>query len=446
MAETSDHAASVTEWRPFMGAEAPAEVRAAMGCPAHDLHPMHPALLACPWQLNRRLQEEAPVYRCPDSGIYFVSRYEDVVAMAMDHETFSSVMPGAGGRASRDMGDEEIAAIMADGYPNVPTMLTQDPPLQRRYRKFVDGAFSPRSLKALEPFIEQTSNELIDRFIANGRCEFLEDFAVPLPLSVIASQIGVPLSDLPLLRKWTNAFIGDLSQQLDREGTLQAARDMVEFQHYFVERLEERRHTPQNDILSQVVNASIDGEQPLDNAECLSMLSQILVAGNETTASALTEGIWQLIQHPDQAAWVYAEPSAERVHALVEETLRISSPSANMFRRATRDVELHGVTIPKDAICFARFAAANLDPRQFPEPFEFDLSRDNLREQVAFGRGVHHCLGAALSRREMNIGFRVLLERLTNFQMAPGAEPPAYLPNALLHGLNGLEVSFEVRS
>lgn len=414
----------------------------AEGCPLGEFSPMHPALLKCPYGMNQRLHREAPVYRDPLSGIYFVSRYDDVVAMAMDHETFSSVLPG-GGTGSMTGEDPEIAAIMADGYPNVSTMLTQDPPLQRRYRKFVDQAFSPASLKALEPFIEATAHDLVDRFVDRGHCEFLSEFGVPLPLTVIASQIGTPLSDLPLLRKWTDAFIGQLSQQLDRDGLLKSARDILEFQHYFVARMEERRRQPENDILSKVVNASIDGEKPLDDAECLSMLSQILVAGNETTSSALAEGMWLLIRHPDQYAIVRRDPSPENIHALVEEVLRISSPSANMFRRATREVELGGVTIPENAICFARFAAANQDASRFERPLEFDIRRGNLREHVAFGRGVHHCLGAALSRREMNIAFRVIFERLADFRLRPGGREPEFTANALLHGLDRLELEFD---
>ena len=421
------------------------EVERAKTCPMHEISPMHPELLASPVFLNARLQKEAPVFKDPASGIFFVSRYEDVVAMAMDHEGFSSVMLNSS-RALEGVEDPEIAAVMKSGYPNVPTMLTQDPPLQRRYRKFVDGAFSPKNLKALEPFIERTANELIDGFAADGQCEFLEAFGVPLPLSVIADQLGVPIKDMQLLRKWTNAFIGNLSQQLDRDGLLQAAKDMVEFQHYFVEKCEQRRQTPEDDILSKVVNASIDGEKPLDNAECLSMLSQILVAGNETTASAFTEGMWLLINYPDQCEQLYADHSEPMIHKLVEETLRISSPSANMFRRATRDIELADVVIPKDSVCFARFGAANHDAAQFPKPQEFDLSRPNLRDQVAFGKGVHHCLGAALSRREMNVSFRVLFERLTNFRLTPNAAQPQYIPNALLHGLNGLQLSFDVKA
>ncbi len=414
----------------------------AEACPLGAFSPMHPELLKCPYAMNQRLHREAPVYQDPLSQIYFISRYDDVVAMSSDHETFSSMMPGMG-TGSMATTDPEIAAIVSKGYPNVSTMLTQDPPLQRRYRKFVDGAFSPANLKALEPLIEQTSNALIDRFIDKRRCEFLSAFGVPLPLTIIASQIGAPISDLPLLRKWTGAFIGNLSQQLARAGVVQAARDIVEFQNYFVEKMEERRKQPEDDILSKVVNASIDGEKPLNNAECLSMLSQILVAGNETTSSALTEGMWLLIDNPDQYEIVQRDPSAENIHALVEEILRITSPSANMFRRTTRDVELGGVTIPANSMCFARFGAANQDAKRFDDPLAFNIRRTNLRDHVAFGKGVHHCLGAALSRREMNGAFKVIFQRLKNFRLSDGAAQPEFAANALLHGMTGLELSFD---
>ena len=418
------------------------EAARAATCPIHEINPMHPEVLKSPWMMNSRLRDEAPVFQDPNSGIFFISRYEDVVRMAMDHQTFSSRMIG-GTRAIAASDDPEIVAVMNQGYPNVPTMLTEDPPRQRRYRKFVDGAFSPASLKALEPFIETLANELIDAFIDRGECEFLSEFGVPLPLRVIVSQLGAPEEDLPLFRKWTDAFIGNLSQQLDRDGLLQAARDMVEFQHYFVERMEERRAEPQDDILSKIVNASFDGEKPLDNAECLSMISQIMVAGNETTSATLTEGIWLLIQNPDQYELIRKDSSPEMISRFVEESLRYSSPSSNMFRRTTRDVEMHGVKIPENSILFARFASANQDGKQFPEPEKFNLMRDNLREQVAFGKGVHHCLGAALSRREMNIGFKVVFERIENFRLAEGADDPVFSANALLHGLTGLNLAFD---
>ena len=420
------------------------EVARVATCPVHEISPMHPEILKSPWVMNRRLREEAPVFRDPASGIFFISRYEDVIQIAKDHTTFSSRMMNPT-RAMAGSEDPEVVAILKSGYENVPTMLTEDPPNQRRYRKFVDGAFSPSSLKNLEPFIEDLSNELIDSFIDNQECEFLSQFGVPLPLRVIVSQLGAPREDLPLFRKWTEAFIGNLSQQLDREGTLKAAKDMVEFQHYFVDRMNERRDKPEDDILSKLVNASFDGEQPLSDAECLSMLSQILVAGNETTSASLTEGIWLLIENPDQYQLIKNDSSPEMISRLVEEVLRISSPSSNMFRRTTKEVEMHGVTIPEDSILFARFASANQDDKQFPEASKFNLMRDNLKEQVAFGKGVHHCLGAALSRREMNIGFKVIIDRLENFRLAEGASDPEFSANALLHGMTGLNIAFDIK-
>lgn len=412
-------------------------------CPIHEISPMAPQNLVSPWVMNKRLRDEAPVFQDPSSGIFFISRYADVVAMARDHTTFSSVMLGTNTRQVAS-DDPEVLEIMKEGYPNVPTMLTQDPPLQRRYRKFVDGAFSPSNLKKLEPYIEEVSNRLIDEFVDQGRCEFLDAFGVPLPLTIIASQIGVPLEDLPKLRRWTEAFIGNLSQQLDLDGIKQAARDIVEFQHYFVERMDERRTDPTDDILSMVVNGSIDGEQPLDNAECLSMLSQILVAGNETTAGSLTEGLLLLINNPDQYELIKNDASPQMISNLVEEVLRYSSPSSNMFRRTTKDVTLHGVTIPENSICFARFASANQDEAQFEAASRFDITRPNLRDHVAFGKGIHHCLGAALARREMNGGYAVLLNRLTNFRLEQGHPDPEFAPNALLHGLTALHVEFDV--
>lgn len=412
-------------------------------CPIDEINPMDPENLKCPAVMNARFREEAPVYRDPNTGIFFVSRYEDVVKMSMDFKGFSSKMQGGNRRSPPGSDNPKIQNIMQGAYPQVDTMLTQDPPLQRRYRKFVDGAFSPANLKAIEPFIEKTANDLIDVFIDDGQCEFLIAFGVPLPLTVITSQLGAPQSDLHLFRKWTNAFIGNLSQQLDEEGQIEAAKSMLEFQQYFIEKMDERRRNPADDILSKIVNASIDDEKSLENAECLSMISQIMVAGNETTSASLTEGMWHLIQNPDQYDLVRKDPSVEMISRLVEETLRISSPSANMFRRTTSNVKLGDVTIPANSICFARFASANMDEQRFPHAQRFDLMRPNLKDHVAFGKGVHHCLGAALSRREMNIGFKAIFERIDNFRLTENAAEPEYAANALLHGLSGLSLSFD---
>ena len=420
------------------------EIENIQQCPIHEINPMHPDLLRCPALLNKRLRDEAPVFKDPSSGIYFISRFEDVVAMSQDPKIFSSVMGGAATRAV-ESSEPEIVEIMAEGYADVPTMLTQDPPLQRRYRKFVDGVFAPSALNALSPMMESISHDLIDRFGKKGECEFLSEFGIPLPLTVIASQIGAPIEDLPKLRRWTEAFIDNLSQQGGLEGRIKTAKSIIEFQHYFISRLEERRAEPRDDILSKIVNASIEGDQPMNNGECLSMLNQILVAGNETTGAAMAQGILLLIENPDQYELVLADPSLQTISNFVEEVLRVSSPSANMYRRTTKDIELHGVSIPENSICFARFASANQDDNQFQDALRFDITRHNLKTHVAFGKGVHHCLGAALARREMNIGFKVLFERVENFRLQSNNQIPEFMPNALLHGLERLDIAFDIR-
>ena len=229
----------------------------------------------------------------------------------------------------------------------------------------------------------------------------------------------------------------------DAEAQKRSAQLILEFQHYFAARLEERRAEPQDDILSDLVHATVEDERSLDVAESLSILQQLLVAGNETTSAAITEGVWLLLQHPEQLALVREDPA--RIPNLVEEVLRLSSPTSNMWRVCTKDTEIEGVEIPAGAICMVRYAAANRDPRKFPDPDRFDITRANAEEHLAFGLGIHFCIGAQLARKEMVVGFRTLLERLDDVRLAPGATPE-HAPNVLLRGLTGLPIEFTPRA
>jgi cytochrome P450 len=188
----------------------------------------------------------------------------------------------------------------------------------------------------------------------------------------------------------------------------------------------------------------VEGERPLDVAESLSILQQLLVAGNETTANATAEGMLLLARNPDQLERVVAEPGL--VPNLVEEVLRLSSPTANMWRVATRDAELGGVEIPKGSFVLLRYASANRDESRFPDPDRFDAGRANAGEHLAFGHGIHFCLGAPLARKEMQVAYRVILGRLTDIRLARGAPEPRYVPNVLLHGLEELPLEFRERA
>jgi cytochrome P450 len=406
-----------------------------------DWNPLDPNVLEEPWEYYSALRREAPVYRCPRTGFVMVSTYDLALEVVRDHERFSNRFGRvlAGGRTP----SAEVQRVAAEGWPPVDTMLTADEPEHRRFRGLVNKAFTARRVNGLEPAIEQISRDLIDGFAGAGRFEVLSQYSVLLPLTVIADQLGVPRCDLEKFKRWTDGFTAQLSGFAGAEGEVEAAKRILEFQRYFAERLEEARRAPREDVISDLGRARLEGERPLDTAECLSILQQLLVAGNETTASAIAEGLLLLVRHPDQLALVRADPGL--VPNLVDEVLRLSTPTACMFRVATRDTELAGVPIAKDNLLLVRFASANRDERVFTDPDRFDVRRANADEHLAFGQGIHFCIGAPLARKEMTVAFRQLLARTDGLRLAPGAPAPRHKPSILLRGLAELWLEFEGR-
>jgi cytochrome P450 len=417
---------------------------AAGGSAEKDLagfNPFDPAVQAQPWEYNDRLIAEAPVHREPNSGLFLVSSYALVSRVLGDHETFSNrfMLMMGGGKAAKV--PDAVAEVMKEGYPPVDTMLTADPPEQRRFRSLVNKGFSLRRVSALAPRIEALAAELIDTFVAEGRVELRSQFAVPLPLTVIAEQLGVPREDLAKFKKWSDGFVAQLSGMASPDEQVAAWKLIIEFQKYFEKILKDRAETPQADILSAVVGARIEGERPLDVAECLSIIQQLLVAGNETTASAICEGMWLLMQNPEQLDRLRADPGL--IPNAVEEILRMATPTANMWRVCLKDTELGGVDIPSGSAMIVRFSAANRDPAVFADPHGFDVARSNAGEHLALGAGVHFCLGAQLARMEMTKAFEALLERLPNPRIEPGSPAPDYPANILLRGMRVLPMEFD---
>lgn len=298
-------------------------------------------------------------------------------------------------------------------------------------------------MDSLEPEIGLLAQQLIERFARGGRFEVLSEFAVPLPLTVIADQLGVPRTDLPRFKRWTDGFTAQLSGMASGEDTKEAVRRIFEFQQYFAARVEEARRAPREDILSDLVRARLEGQRPLDMPETLSILQQLLVAGNETTASAIAEGLLLLVRHPEQEALVRSDRTL--IPNLVEEVLRLAAPTTNMWRKVTRDVSLGGVAVPAGSLLLLRFASANRDEARFPDPDRFDVRRSNAAEHLSFGHGIHFCIGAALARKEMRLAFSALLDRLEELRLAPGFPEPRHKPSVLLRGLAELHLEFRAR-
>jgi cytochrome P450 len=297
-----------------------------------DYNFFDPEVIECPYQFYKLAREKAPVMELPSplptAKLFLVTRYDLVIEILKNVELFSSNFSDL--LAGKEEQDAELQKIYAQGWPQVNTLLTADPPEHERFRVLVNKAFTASRVKKMEDYIKQSVDELIDNFIAKGECEFVSEFAVPLPVKVIAAQLGVPQEDLPKFKKWSDSFIARLGRMISREQELECASDVVAFQHYFHQVIEERKKEPKDDLITDLVQAQVAGERPLDMTQLLNIIQQLLVAGNETITNAIAGGMLFLIQNPSQIALVQADPSKRE--NLVEEILRMESPTAGMWR------------------------------------------------------------------------------------------------------------------
>jgi cytochrome P450 len=401
---------------------------------------MTPEVLANPFPLYQKLLSSSPVFEVPGAGITLVLSYDLVAEATGRVEDFSNNFQGllSGLRSE----DPEVKAILAGGWPQVNTLLTADPPVHTRFRKLVNLAFSMKRVDAIEAHMRDIVVQLIESFADRGKCEFVRDFAIPLPVQMIAEQIGIDRADFATVKRWSDAFADRLGGMIPKERELECAREVVEFQHAMKAQIEERRAAPKDDLLSDLVNARVEGERSLDDAELLSILQQLMVAGNETTTSTLAGGLVQLIRNPDQLKKLQDDPKL--IPNATEEMLRTESPTAGLWRVVARDTELGGVPLKKGSMLMLRFAAANRDPARFEDPDRFDVERKNARTHLAFGRGIHMCVGNMLSRKEVTVAFQELIARLDGFEIADESAL-TYPPNMLLRGLSALPIRFRRR-
>jgi cytochrome P450 len=407
---------------------------------APALHPFAPEVLSNPWDYYAHAHATAPVFPVPGTPITYVAGYDALVEALGRVEDFSNDFGGilAGARSQ----DPEVTAILETGWPAVDTLLTADPPVHTRFRKLVNLAFSMKRVEAIEGRIRDIAVRLIDAMLAKpGPVDFVKEFAIPLPVAVIASEIGMDAStDVATVKRWSDAFADRLGQMIGKERELECAREVVEFQRHAKVLIDARRQSPTDDLLNDLVHASADGESPLTDAEIMSILQQLMVAGNETTTSTLAGGLLMLIRNPGEAAKVRADRSL--IPNMVEEMLRLESPTSGLWRVVTRDTELAGVAVKGGTMLMVRFAAANRDPAKFPEPDRFIADRKNARTHLAFGRGIHMCVGNMLSRKELAVAFQELFDRVAAFRLADDAEL-VWKPNMLLRGLSSLPVHLE---
>lgn len=400
-----------------------------------DYNPLAPDQLANPYPLMAEARRSAPIFYSPSFNLYLVTRYEDIWAVLRDPQSFSS----AQSTAVRMTLAPRAEALLREALPEVPTLVTNDPPSHTRFRGLLSKAFTPRRVAEREGQVREVANALIDRFIDAGSADIVWQLAYPLPMRIIASILGVPDRDLDTFKKWSDHAVLRLSTHLTEDQQVACIRSLIEFQRYFGAMIEDRRHAPRDDMLTDLVNARLEGEAPLTVPEMLSMLQQLLVAGNETTTNLIGNAVALFLDHPDRWRALCADPSLAA--NAIEEVLRMEAPVQGLFRTTTRPVELGGVRIPAGAQLQLLYASGNRDETEFPDPDTFDICRGNARNHLSFGGGIHFCIGASLARLEGRIALETLAQRLPTLRLAAG-EKPVRAPHFFLRGFERLRVEW----
>lgn len=390
-------------------------------------------------QTYARMRAESPVHLQPgldgETPIWFVTRYDDVVALLADSERFV-LDPKLALTADELAAFEENVPIAMDERVSE-NLLAKDGDDHRRLRRLVSKAFTPRMVEQLRTRVQELADALVDRVVDQGRMELVDDFAFPLPITVIAELLGIPVKDQSRFREWSNTFV---TPALTPEQQEIGARQTDEFIAYLDDLFANRRAKPTDDLVSALVRAEDAGDH-LSQNELYSMVVLLIVAGHETTVSLITNAVHALLSHPDQLAELRGDPSL--TSSAVEELLRYDSPVERTITRwAAADVELGGVVISRGDLVIAVVGSANRDPARFPNADALDVRRD-AGKHVGFGRGPHFCLGAPLARLETAIALETLFRRLPNLRLAIAYEDLYWRPIPVFRSLASLPVAWD---
>lgn len=409
-----------------------------------DINLLDGNLQNCPYPAYDKLREEAPVWQDPTTGFYVITRFEDLRSILLDPKRFLNSMEG--GQNTGSALDKARAERMQNlykekGWVPAPTLAGRDDPNHREMRAMFNEAFRPSRIARMDPFVEATAYKLIDAFVSDGHCDWVKQYAVPLPLIVIGHQMGVPEADIWRIKAWTDAWVQRLGLMQTEEEEQWSVEMEIEAQHYFQPRFEKLRREPDDSLLSEMVNRVIPewGRALNDNELHAEMMADTFVGGSETTTNAIAYGMKLLIENPDAWAQLKANPD-KHLKTFCEEVLRLEGPVQGLFRMTAEDVTLHGVNIPAGAMINLRYAAANRDGREFKCPTQLDLERDKPGRHLGFGSGIHHCLGAPLARRELYWAFKALCDRVDSMSFAAGKNTFEQAPSFSLRALNELHI------
>lgn len=390
-----------------------------------------PAFVADPFPLYAKLREDGPVRHVLIGGgleAWLVTRYEDALAALSDHRLSSDVRDASDTRLLQQLPETERESMLSN-------MLRSDPPDHTRLRRLVSKAFTARRVAAMRPRIQDVTDRLLDAVVGSGRADLIADFALPLPVTVISELLGVPVDDRHDFQRWTDRMIMRGPELPDPAVVNEAWQHM---RAYVTELIGAKRQDPGDDLLGALVTAR-DEEQRLTEDELIAMVFLLLVAGYITTVNLIGGGIAMLLAHPDQLDLLRSDPGL--LPGAVEEFLRYDGPvNPGIARFAREDAEIAGVTVPRGATVLIASAIADRDPARFAAPERLDITRQD-NAHLAFGHGIHYCLGAPLARLEGQIAIGTALRRLPGLALAVAPDELPWRPGGL-RGPEALPVTF----
>jgi hypothetical protein len=397
-------------------------------------NPFDPRLRSDPYGVYRELREEAPVFWSEMMQVWLLTRYDDVFEALKDHRRYSSERT----RATNPLVQQLESYRLSSGpLGTTPTMLSIDPPDHTRMRSLVSKAFTPRQVERVRPHMQAIADGLLDALPEPGSIDVAADFAVPFPIIVIAEMLGIPASDRGRFKAWSTDIAATLSGPFLPQDVLErSVQSSNELADYFRGQIVLRRAEPRDDLLSALCAVEEQGDL-LSEDELIATCILLLIAGNETTTNLIGSGMLTLLQHPDERRLLQADLTL--LPGAVEEMLRYEPPAQMTSRIAIEEIELRGQRFEPGQVILTVLAAANRDPEVFPEPDRFDVTRHPNRH-LAFGHGIHYCLGAPLAVVEARVAFESLLRRMPEPEAA--FEAPEWGPSFVLRSLKTLPVRY----
>ena len=389
-----------------------------------------------PYLFYARARREEAITYSPDLDTWLVTRYEDIQRILLQPEKFSS----RNTLTSPVKFHQRTLEELVQGFLPVPIVLNSDGADHTRFRVPLTKAFAPARIRDLEPFVRKVAHQLIDGFIhAHKRqADIISQFAYPLALEVVLTLLGVPKEDIEQTRQWSQDWLVLMSVQMDEEQQVASARSTVAFQHYLAALVSERRNAPQEDMISTLSLYSAPGTEPLTEAELVILLQGLILAGHESTTNMIGTGTQLLLESTEHWQMLHEHP--EIIPQTVEEILRFDAPIQMFARETTQEVTINGVTLPAEAQLLLIYGSGNRDEAMFANADAFQPQR-MPNHHLAFGHGVHFCVGAALARLEGRVAFEVLCQRLPDLRLVPG-QTLRHIPTLLFRGYECLNVEW----